>query len=101
MWMASEIPEGLEELFEQSWFDHVLHYGLLIGAVFQIICIGAIVFLPPTPQECQEEDSSGDLGYSGKDKTGTGKTDESGKSGSGSAGVGAKKGGGKKARKRK
>ena len=49
--------EGLEELFQQTWLDHVLHYGLLVGAVFQLICIAAIVVLPPRP----EEESSGEL----------------------------------------
>ncbi len=41
-----DIPEGLEELFQQSLFDHVLHYALLVGAIFQLICIAAIVVLP-------------------------------------------------------
>lgn len=57
--MASvEIPEGLEELFQQTWFDHVLHYGLLVGAVFQLICIAAIVLIPPSPEEEAEQDGS-------------------------------------------
>ena len=49
--------EGLEELFQQTWLDHVLHYGLLVGAIFQLICIAAIVVLPPRP----EEESSDEL----------------------------------------
>lgn len=61
--MASvEIPEGLEELFQQTWFDHVLHYALLVGAVFQIVCIAAIVFLPASDEEqsiAAKKDSSG------------------------------------------
>ena len=56
--------EGLEELFQQTWLDHVLHYGLLVGAVFQLICIAAIVVLPPRPEEESEEDTDG-LGDSG------------------------------------
>ena len=48
--------EGLEELFQQTWFDHLLHYGLLVGAIFQLICIAAIVVLPPkTEEEADEE----------------------------------------------
>ena len=48
--------EGLEELFQQTWFDHLLHYGLLVGAIFQLICIAAIVVLPPkTEEEAGEE----------------------------------------------
>ena len=59
--MAEGIPEGLEELFQQTWFDHLLHYGLLLGAVFQLICIAAIVVLPPkTEEEADEVASSGE-----------------------------------------
>ena len=54
--------EGLEELFQQTWLDHVLHYGLLVGAVFQLICIAAIVVLPPRPEEEGEDESEGDSG---------------------------------------
>ena len=95
-----DIPEGLEELFEQSWFDHVLHYGLLVGAIFQLICIAAIVVLPPTPEEVQEGEEGSGGGESGEGKTGTGKGDESSRSGGGAVGSGPKKGS-KKARKRK
>ena len=52
--MATEIPEGLEELFQQTWFDHVLHYGLVVGAVFQLVCIAAIVLIPPAEEESGE-----------------------------------------------
>ena len=57
--------EGLEELFQQTWLDHVLHYGLLVGAVFQLICIAAIVVLPPRPEEEGDEESEGGVGDSG------------------------------------
>ena len=40
-----------EELFQQTLFDQLLHYGLLLGAVFQLIAIAAIVVLPPKPEE--------------------------------------------------
>lgn len=99
-----DIPEGLEELFEQSWFDHILHYGLLVGAIFQLICIAAIVVLPPTPEEAQEGDevSGGGGEYGSGERTGAGKGDESGRSGGGGAvGGSGKKGSSKKARKRK
>ncbi len=46
-----DIPEGLEELFQQSLFDHVLHYALLVGAIFQLVCIAAIVVLPSTEED--------------------------------------------------
>ena len=31
--------------------DDLLHYGLLVGAVFQLIAIGAIIFLPSTAED--------------------------------------------------
>jgi len=97
-----DIPEGLEELFEQSWFDHVLHYGLLVGAIFQLVCIAAIVFLPPTPEETQEDEESEEgMGGSGLERSGSGKGDDSGRTGGGMTSASGKKGGQKKARKRK
>ena len=30
-----------------EWFDDLLRYALYLGAVFQLIDIGAIIFLPP------------------------------------------------------
>ena len=40
---SPDIPEGLKELFQQTWFDHFSHYGLFLGAIFQLICIATIV----------------------------------------------------------
>ena len=31
---------------ETDYFDECIKYGLFIGAIFQIICIGAVVFVP-------------------------------------------------------
>ena len=31
---------------ETDIVDEILKYGLFIGAVFQIICIGAVIFVP-------------------------------------------------------
>lgn len=95
-----EIPEGLEELFQQTWFDHVLHYGLLIGAVFQLICIAAIVIIPPKEEEnldFKKDKTSSSPGESSKGK------DESlvDTVSTNSVGAGSKKGASKKARKRK
>lgn len=76
-----DIPEGLEELFEQTWFDHVLHYGLLVGAIFQLVCIAAIVVIPPSPEEEAENDeSNGNLGSSkqASGSQGTGETHNAG-----------------------
>ena len=49
----------VEELFEQTLFDQILHYGLLLGAVFQLIAIAAIVVISPKPEE---EEADGDPG---------------------------------------
>ena len=91
-----EIPEGLEELFQQTWFDHVLHYGLLVGAVFQIICIAAIVVLPSTPDESDNQAVT-----SGTPREGSSSEDGGDKTKTGTSGSGSKKGPKSKARKRK
>ncbi len=93
-----EIPEGLEDLFQQTWFDHVLHYGLLLGAVFQLVCIAAIIVIPPSPEEESDTETSGP----GPHKEGSSSSDVGDVSRStGVAGGGLAKKGGKKARKRK
>ena len=99
---SSDIPEGLEELFEQTWFDYALHYGLLIGAVFQLVCIAAIIVIPAKPDEESDgvSDSSSDgVGRGGSSSGVPGDTQGGGTATSG--GVSGPKKGGKKARKRK
>lgn len=64
--MAESI-EGLEELFQQTWLDHVLHYSLLVGAIFQLVCIAAIVVFPPRPDEESEGDDTDGIGEGGGD----------------------------------
>lgn len=59
---SPDIPEGLEELFQQTWFDHFLHYGLFLGAIFQLICIAAIIVIPPKSDEEEEDSPSGGEG---------------------------------------
>ena len=41
--------EGLEET--PSLLDTVLKYGLFLGAVFQLICIFAVIFIPSNIEE--------------------------------------------------
>ena len=50
---------SVEELFQQTLFDHILHYGLLVGAIFQLIAIAAIVVIPAKSDE-EEEGEHGD-----------------------------------------
>lgn len=94
-----DIPEGLEELFEQTWFDHFLHYGLMVGAIFQLICIAAIVVIPPKPEEESDDVNSPDSAQGAPNPEGTTGDTPRGVVGSGTGPN--KKTGGKKARKRK
>lgn len=90
-----------DELFQQTLFDQVLHYGLLIGAVFQLIAIAAIVVLPAKEEE-EEEGAEGDAGkrkQEGGDSGGSG--EETVARGQSTGGGGSSKKGGKKARKRR
>ena len=98
--MASvEIPEGLEELFQQSLFDHVLHYALLVGAIFQLICIAAIVILPAKDEDNSNIDQQDSNGTSNRHEEDVAHVVK-GVTASSPSGV-VKKAGSKKARKRK
>ena len=97
-----EIPEGLEDLFKQTVFDHILHYGLLLGAIFQLVCIAAIIFIPPSSGEEDKQDTmvrnpchTGETSISSEDGV------ETNNAGSGVVVGGGARKGGKKARKRK
>ena len=108
---SPDIPEGLEELFQQTWFDHFLHYGLFLGAIFQLICIAAIVIIPPKSDEDEDlpggeaegDGGSGTDGKKGQDVAQVVKGSGPGASSStqGHGGGKNKTGAGKKARKRK
>lgn len=50
-----EIENAQNKMAEQSWLDLVLYYGLFIGGIFQLICILAIVFIPPSTFVKDEE----------------------------------------------
>mgnify|MGYP002649943015 CR=1 FL=1 len=52
-------------MFEVDWsivVEEVVRYGLFFGAIFQLICIGAAIFLP------SKSDSAGDSGGPGGDR---------------------------------
>lgn len=34
-----------------SFLDTVLHYGLFLGAIFQLVCIFAVIFVPQSEEE--------------------------------------------------
>ncbi|XP_047735786.1 protein MANBAL-like [Hyalella azteca] len=48
-------------LTETTLMDEVLKYGLFLGAIFQMMCIAAVVFVP-SKNEKREGDSSDDDG---------------------------------------
>ncbi|PIK46003.1 hypothetical protein BSL78_17155 [Apostichopus japonicus] len=61
--MAEEV--SIEDLLvnEYSTIDKILEIGLYIGAVFQLVCIGAIFFLK-SPDDDEEDGSGNDGGTS-------------------------------------
>lgn len=62
--MASQGDEGdVQQLIDSSGnslFDQILHLSLIVGAVFQLVCIFAVVFLPPTSEEKENESQTKD-----------------------------------------
>ncbi|KAH3816806.1 hypothetical protein DPMN_118329 [Dreissena polymorpha] len=38
-------------LDEPSLIDNFLYYGLFLGAIFQIVCIAAVIFIPQSENE--------------------------------------------------
>lgn len=44
--------------------DDLLRYGLFIGAIFQMICIAAVIFIPPKDEGRDGGDSSDEDGIS-------------------------------------
>ncbi|XP_027216728.1 protein anon-73B1 [Penaeus vannamei] len=48
-------------LTETDIFDEVLKYGLFLGAIFQLVCIGAVIFVPSRDDK-RDGDSSDDDG---------------------------------------
>ena len=50
---------------QKTWLDVILHYGLFLGGIFQLVAILAIVFVPPNPSLKENEMTEE---KSGKDK---------------------------------
>lgn len=38
-------------LDEPTFVDNILYYGLFLGAIFQLACIAAVVFIPHSENE--------------------------------------------------
>ncbi|XP_028904493.1 protein MANBAL [Ornithorhynchus anatinus] len=53
--MASELGFSPPEVPEPTFLEHVLRYGLFLGAVFQLVCILAIVFPAAKPHQPEPE----------------------------------------------
>jgi len=67
---AESAAQGELPLFPQEeWYEQLLRYGLYVGAVFQIICILAIIFDVSPPQK-----GGGDLG--GRNSAGESSSDD-------------------------
>ena len=77
-------------MLESPW-EELLHYGLLLGAVFQLICIAAIIFLPPQSEDQDDPTVTGGVKkQTVKEKT-DGKKQPSIASGPSKKGKGARK----------
>jgi len=65
---SSSLPTDTDDEFplipEELWYERLLRYGLYFGGVFQLVCILAVIFLPPgtssTSKAEVESDSSED-----------------------------------------
>merc|ERR1712038_1589775 len=57
---------------EELWYEVLLRYGLYVGAVFQLICILAVIVLPPLKEgsdnSAGNEESSSDEEEDRKDQ---------------------------------
>ena len=58
--MSNKQPIDLK-IPEDTWIDHLLRYGLGFGAIFQLVCVFAIIFLSPNKSaenNCSELDAT-------------------------------------------
>ncbi|XP_054837213.1 protein MANBAL [Eublepharis macularius] len=46
--MAADLDFTPPEIPEPTFMENILHYGLFLGAIFQLICVLAIIL--PTPK---------------------------------------------------
>jgi len=53
--------EDLVDSTGSAILDTLVQYGLFIGAIFQLVCILAVIFLPPTNEASQVEEASHDI----------------------------------------
>ncbi|EFB14845.1 hypothetical protein PANDA_003173, partial [Ailuropoda melanoleuca] len=49
--MASDLDFSAPEVPEPTFLENLLRYGLFLGALFQLICVLAIIVPVPKPHE--------------------------------------------------
>ncbi|XP_074645650.1 uncharacterized protein LOC141901945 [Tubulanus polymorphus] len=49
-------------------FDTFLHYALFLGAIFQLVCIFAVVFIPQSDDEQEEHEECAQAEQNGNSK---------------------------------
>ncbi|XP_020747764.1 protein MANBAL [Odocoileus virginianus] len=55
--MASELDFSPPEVPEPTFLENLLRYGLFLGAIFQLICVLAIIIPVPKSHEADAEPS--------------------------------------------
>lgn len=55
--MASDLDFSPPEVPEPTFLENLLRYGLFLGAIFQLICVLAIIVPIPKSQEAEAEPS--------------------------------------------
>ncbi|XP_019626213.1 PREDICTED: protein MANBAL-like [Branchiostoma belcheri] len=73
------------EIPPETLFDKILHWGLFVGAIFQMVAIAAVVFLPrkPEDQEPVEELQNGSKPGGGRHESASPQAASSGRKGKG------------------
>ena len=47
----ADMEQLIPESTSSSLLDTILHYALFLGAIFQLVCIFAVIFVPPRQDE--------------------------------------------------
>ncbi|XP_069508474.1 protein MANBAL [Ambystoma mexicanum] len=55
--MAAELDLSPPDIPEPTFLENLLHYGLFIGAIFQLVCILAIIYPTKMSQQMDADHS--------------------------------------------
>ncbi|KAG8131800.1 hypothetical protein E2320_009709 [Naja naja] len=55
--MAAELDFSPPEIPEPTFMENILHYGLFFGAIFQLICVLAIILPVPKTYKMQDTEN--------------------------------------------